>query len=42
MSREMVIENEEDFFFLIGTESGFLRHSTNGGKGYQKISFRKA
>jgi len=42
MSRGRVIENEEDFFFLTGTESGFLRHSTDGGKGYQKISFQKA
>jgi hypothetical protein len=25
MSRGRVIENEEDFFFLTGAESGFLR-----------------
>jgi len=32
----MVIDNEEDFFFLTGTESGFLRHSRDGGNGCQK------
>jgi hypothetical protein len=42
MSREMVDENEEDFFFLTGAEAGFVRCSGDGGKGYQKLSFRKA
>jgi hypothetical protein len=42
MSREMVDENEEGFFFLTVAESGFLRRLRGGEKGYQKLSFRKA
>jgi hypothetical protein len=39
MSREMVEENAEDFFFFTGTESGFLRHSKEGGRVIKNYPF---